>query len=345
MQFSAEMIAAGLGGEIVGNKDVTVSEFAKIEEGHKGAISFMANPKYEHYVYTTESSIVIVNRSWEPKGEVKVTLIKVDDAYGCFAKLLELYAAYKPKKKGVHPTAVVAESATVGEDCYIGAYAVVDEGAKIGNGVSIYPHVYVGDGATVGDGTTLYSGVKIYEGCKIGKRCVLHAGAVMGSDGFGFAPNAAGSYDKIPQIGIVTIEDDVEIGANTTIDRATMGSTVIEKGAKLDNLVQIGHNVVIGESTVMAGQSAVAGSAKVGKRCMIGGQAGVVGHITVGDGSIVASVTGVSNSVPAGSQIMGNHGIDARRFRRVNAVYRNLPELQRTVNQLEKELKALKAQQ
>lgn len=342
MQFSAEMIAAGLGGEIVGNKDVTVSTFAKIEEGHPGAISFLANPKYEPYLYTTDSSIVIVNRSLELKGEVKATLIKVDDAYGCFAKLLELYAAYKPKKSGVHPTAVVAESAKVGEGCYIGAYVVVDEGAVIGEGVSLYPHVYVGDGATIGDGTTLHSGVKVYEGCKIGKRCIIHSGAVIGSDGFGFAPNAQGSYDKIPQIGIVTIEDDVEIGANTTIDRATMGSTVIEKGAKLDNLVQIGHNVVIGESTVMAGQSAVAGSAKVGKRCMIGGQAGIVGHVTVGDGTIVASVTGVSNSVPAGSQIMGNHGIDARRFRRVNAVYRNLPELQRSVNRLEKEVKELK---
>lgn len=342
MQFSAEMIAAGLGGEIVGNKDVTVSTFAKIEEGHPGAISFLANPKYEPYLYTTDSSIVIVNRSLELKGEVKATLIKVDDAYGCFAKLLELYAAYKPKKSGVHPTAVVAESAKVGEGCYIGAYVVVDEGAVIGEGVSLYPHVYVGDGATIGDGSTLHSGVKVYEGCKIGKRCIIHSGAVVGSDGFGFAPNAQGSYDKIPQIGIVTIEDDVEIGANTTIDRATMGSTVIEKGAKLDNLVQIGHNVVIGESTVMAGQSAVAGSAKVGKRCMIGGQAGIVGHVTVGDGTIVASVTGVSNSVPAGSQIMGNHGIDARRYRRVNAVYRNLPELQRSVNRLEKEVKELK---
>lgn len=342
MQFSAEMIAAGLGGDIVGNKDVTVSEFAKIEEGREGAISFMANPKYEHYVYTTESSIVIVNRSWEPKGEVKATLIKVDDAYGCFAKLLDLYAAYKPKKSGIHPTAVVAESATVGENCYIGPYAVVDEGAVIGQGVSLYPHTYVGDGVQVGDGSTLYAGVKVYEGCKIGKRCIIHAGAVIGSDGFGFAPNAQGSYDKIPQIGIVTIEDDVEIGANTTIDRATMGSTVIAKGAKLDNLVQIGHNVVIGESTVMAGQSAVAGSSKVGKRCMIGGQAGIVGHITVGDGSVVASVTAVSNSVPEGSQVMGIYGIDARRFRRVNAVYRNLPELQRTVNQLERDIKALK---
>lgn len=342
MQFTAEMIAAGLGGEIVGNKDVTVSTFAKIEEGHAGALSFMANPKYEHYVYTTESSIVIVNRSWEPKAEVKATLIKVDDAYGCFAKLLEMYVAYKPQKSGIHPTAVIAESATVGEGCYIGAYVVVDEGAVVGSGVKLYPHVYLGDGVKVGDGSTLYSGVKVYEGCKVGQRCIIHSGAVIGADGFGFAPNAQGSYDKIPQIGIVTLEDDVEIGANTTIDRATMGATVIRKGTKIDNLVQIGHNVVVGENTVMAGQSAVAGSAKIGNNCMIGGQAGVVGHCTVGDRTIVGSSTGVTSSVPEGSQIMGSFGIDAARFRRVNAVYRNLPELQRSVRELKKEVKRLK---
>lgn len=342
MQFTAEMIAAGLGGDIVGNKDVTVSTFAKIEEGHPGALSFMANPKYEHYVYTTDSSIVIVNRSWEPQGEVKATLIKVDDAYGSFAKLLELYASYKPRKKGIHPTAVVAESAKVGKDCYIGAYVVIDEGAEVGDGVSLYPHVYIGDGVKVGAATTLYSGVKVYEGCKIGQRCILHSGAVVGSDGFGFAPNTKGEYDKIPQIGIVTIEDDVEIGANTTIDRATMGSTIISKGTKIDNLVQIGHNVVVGANTVMAGQSAIAGSAKVGKNCMIGGQAGVVGHITVGDRTIVGSSSGVTSSVPEGSMIMGTFGFDAAKFRRVNAVYRNLPELQRTVRELKKEVESLK---
>lgn len=342
MQFTAEMIAAGLGGDIVGNKDVTVSTFAKIEEGHPGALSFMANPKYEHYVYTTDSSIVIVNRSWEPQGEVKATLIKVDDAYGSFAKLLELYASYKPRKKGIHPTAVVAESAKVGKDCYIGAYVVIDEGAEVGDGVSLYPQVYIGDGVKVGAATTLYSGVKVYEGCKIGQRCILHSGAVVGSDGFGFAPNAKGEYDKIPQIGIVTIEDDVEIGANTTIDRATMGSTIISKGTKIDNLVQIGHNVVVGANTVMAGQSAIAGSAKVGKNCMIGGQAGVVGHITVGDRTIVGSSSGVTSSVPEGSMIMGSFGFDAAKFRRVNAVYRNLPELQRTVRELKKEVESLK---
>ena len=342
MQFSAEMIAAGLGGDIVGDKSVTVSTFAKIEEGTKGALSFMANPKYEHYVYTTDSSIVIVNRSWEPKLPVKATLIKVDDAYGSFAKLLELYASYKPQKSGIHPTAVVADSATVGDGCYIGAYVVIDEGAKVGDGVKLYPHTYIGDGAVVGSKSTLYSGVKVYEGCKIGDRCILHSGAVIGSDGFGFAPNAKGEYDKIPQIGIVILEDDVEIGANTTIDRATMGATIVSKGTKIDNLVQIGHNVVIGANTVMAGQSAVAGSAKVGKNCMIGGQAGVVGHITVGDRSIIGSSSGVTSSIPEGSQIMGSFGIDAAKFRRVNAVYRNLPELQRSVRELKKEVEELK---
>ena len=342
MQFSAEMIAAGLGGDIVGNKDVTVSTFAKIEEGKAGAISFMANPKYEHYVYTTESSIVIVNRSWEPTQPVKATLIKVDDAYGCFAKLLDLYAAYKPQKKGIHPTAVVADNAKIGEDCYIGAYVVIDEGAEVGDGAKLYPHVYIGDGAKVGAGATLYSGVKVYEGCKIGARCILHSGSVVGSDGFGFAPNAQGSYDKIPQIGIVILEDDVEIGANTTIDRATMGATVISKGTKIDNLVQIGHNVVVGSNTVMAGQSAIAGSAKVGSNCMIGGQAGIVGHITVGDRTVVGSRSGVTTSVPEGSQIMGHFGFDASKFRRVNAVYRNLPEMQRNLKELKKEVEELK---
>ncbi len=344
MQFSAEMIAAGLGGEIVGNKDVTVSTFAKIEEGKAGALSFMANPKYENYVYTTASSIVIVNRSWQPQKPVSATLIKVDDAYGCFAKLLEMYVAYKPQKKGVHPTAVVADSAKVGEGCYIGAYVVIDEGAEIGDGVKLYPHVYVGDGAKVGSGSTLHSGVKVYEGCRIGQRCIIHSGAVVGSDGFGFAPNAKGEYDKIPQIGIVEIEDDVEIGANTTIDRATMGATIIRKGAKLDNLVQIAHNVVVGENTVMAGMSAIAGSAKVGKNCMIGGQAGVVGHVSVGDRTVVGARSGVTSALPEGSQVMGFYAIEAGKFRRVNAVYRNLPELQRAVRELRREVEELKNQ-
>jgi UDP-3-O-[3-hydroxymyristoyl] glucosamine N-acyltransferase len=342
MQFTAEMIAGLLNGTIVGDKNAAVSTVSSIDGGKAGSLAYLTNPKYESYLYTTEASIVLVDNNFEPKQEVKATLIKVDDAYGSFAKLLEMYVAYKPQKSGIHPTAVVADSAKVGKGCYIGAYVVIDEGAEVGDGVKLYPHVYLGDGVKVGEGSTLHSGVKVYEGCKIGQRCILHSGAVIGSDGFGFAPNAQGEYDKIPQIGIVVLEDDVEIGANTTIDRATMGATVISKGTKIDNLVQIGHNVVVGSHTVMAGQSAIAGSAKVGSRCMIGGQAGIVGHITVGDGTVVGSRSGVTSSLEAGSQAMGFYAIDAAKFRRVNAVYRNLPELQRTVRELKKEIEELK---
>ena len=342
MQFTAEMIAGMLNGEIVGDKNAAVSTVSSIDGGKAGSLAYLTNPKYEQYIYTTEASIVLVDKTFEPKEEVKATLIKVENVGECVLNLLEMYNATRPQKSGISKMASINEDASVGEGCYIGDFAVVERGAKLGNKVQIYPQCYIGDNVEIGEGTKLYPGVKVYEGCKIGQRCIIHSGAVIGSDGFGFAPNAKGEYDKIPQIGIVTIEDDVEIGANTTIDRATMGSTVIAKGAKLDNLVQIGHNVVVGENTVMAGQSAVAGSAKVGKNCMIGGQAGVVGHITVGDRSVVASSSGATNSLPEGSQVMGTYGIDVRRFRRVNAVYRNLPELQQTVNQLKKEVEALK---
>lgn len=342
MEFTAEMIAGFLGGEIVGDKQAAVWTVSSIEEGKKGSLAYLTNLKYEEFLYTTGASIVLCDKSFEPKQEVPATLIKVDNAAECIVKLLQMYAASKPRRKGISERASVAEGATIEGDSYVGDFAVIEQGAKVGANCQIYPQVYIGAGVTIGEGTTLYAGVKIYEGCHVGKNCILHAGAVIGADGFGFMPNAEGGFDKIPQLGNVIIEDDVEIGANTTIDRATMGSTVIEKGAKLDNLVQIGHNVVVGESTVMAGQSAIAGSAKVGKHCMIGGQAGIVGHITVGDGSIVASSSGASKSLPEGSQVMGTYGIDVARFRRVNAVYRNLPELQQSVSRLEKEVKALK---
>lgn len=337
MKFSAEMIAAALGGEVVGNKDVSVSTLAKIEEGEEGALSFLANPKYEHYIYSTRSSIVIVARSFEPKQEVEhATLVKVDDPYGCFAKLLEMYVVSKPQKSGIHPTAVIDPTATIGEGCYIGAYAVIDAGAKVGNGCNIYPHCYIGDRVTIGDNTMLYSGVKIYEECKVGNRVIVHAGAVIGSDGFGFAPNAEGKYDKIPQIGNVVVEDDVEIGANTTIDRATMGSTKLSRGVKLDNLVQIAHNVVVGEDTVAAAMTGIAGSTKVGRNCMFGGQVGIVGHITVGDRVHAASQTGITNNTGDDVTLMGFPGMPAGKFRRSNAVYRNLPEMKKTVDKLEK---------
>ncbi|MBP3331460.1 MAG: UDP-3-O-(3-hydroxymyristoyl)glucosamine N-acyltransferase [Tidjanibacter sp.] len=342
MEFSAEMIAAALGGEIVGDKSAVVSTLSKIEEGQKGSLSFLANPKYENYIYTTEASIVIVNKSFNPTQEVKSTLIKVDDAYGCFAKLLELYNAAKPQKKGIHASAVIDETAQVGENAYIGAYAVIDRGAKVGDNAKIYPHVYVGDGVRIGKNVTLFSGVKIYEGCVLGDNVTIHSGTVIGADGFGFAPNEKGEYDKIPQIGNVVIEDNVEIGANTCVDRATMGSTVIKRGVKLDNLIQIAHNVVIGDNTVMAAQTGVAGSCKVGKNCMMGGQSGIVGHITIGDRVQVGSKAGVSNNVADGEVVMGYPSMPVGKFRRANAVMRNLPEMANRLNKLEKEVAEIK---
>lgn len=341
MEFSAEMIAAYLGGEIVGNAQATVSTFAKIEEGHPGALSFLANPKYEHYIYETQSSIVIVGKDFKPQHDVKATMIKVEDAYGSFAKLLELYAAHKPRRTGISEKADISPEAKVGNSCYIGAFAVIEAGAKIGDNVCIYPNTYVGEGVTIGDNTTLYAGVKVYEGCRIGRNVIVHAGAVIGADGFGFAPQEDGSYSKIPQIGNVVIEDNVEIGANTCIDRATMGSTIIHRGVKLDNLIQIGHNVVIGENTVCASQVGVAGTSKVGRHCMLGGQVGIAGHLTIGDNAQIGSKAGISNNVPADSVYFGYPALPISRYHRANAVFRNLPELSKTVYRLEKQMAEL----
>ena len=341
MEFSAEMIAAYLGGEIVGNTQTTVSTFAKIEEGHPGALSFLANPKYEHYIYDTQSSIVIVNNDFKPQHEVKATMIKVEDAYGSFAKLLELYAAHKPRRTGISDKADIAPDANVGCNCYIGAFSVIETGATIGDNVYIYPNAYIGAGVTVGDNTILYAGVKVYEGCRIGRNVIVHAGAVIGADGFGFAPQEDGCYSKIPQIGNVVIEDDVEIGANTCIDRATMGSTIIHRGVKLDNLIQIGHNVVIGENTVSASQVGVAGTSKVGRHCMLGGQVGIAGHLTIGDNVQIGSKSGISNNIPDGTVYFGYPALPISRYHRANAVFRNLPELSKTVYRLEKQMAEL----
>ncbi len=344
MEFTAEMIASYLGGDIVGDSGTKVSEFAKIEEGREGALSFIANPKYEHYIYETRSTIVIVNRSFIPTGTVHPTLIKVDDAYGSFAKLLELYAAHQPRKRGISDKADISPDASIGTDCYVGAFAVIEAGTKIGDGTCIYPHVYIGDGVTIGKGTTINSGVKIYAGCRIGDNVTIHAGTVIGADGFGFAPNADGTYSKIPQIGNVVIEDDVEIGANTCIDRATMGSTIIRRGVKLDNLIQIGHNVVIGENTVCAAQVGIAGTCKVGSNCMFGGQVGLAGHLTVGDRVQLGSKSGISNNVPSGETYLGYPALPVGKFHRSNAVFRNLPELSKTVYRLEKQMAELTAE-
>ncbi len=341
MEFSAEMIAGFLDGKVEGDKDAKVSSFAKIEEGHAGALSFLANPKYEHYIYGTESSIVIVGDTFEPKEPVKATLIKVPDAYGAFAKLLELYAANKPQKSGISPKADIAESAKMGAGCYVGAFAVIEGGAVIGDNVKIYPQAYIGDGVKIGDNTIIYSGVKIYEGCVIGNNVILHAGAVIGADGFGFAPDEKGNFNKIPQIGNVVIEDNVEIGANTCIDRATMGSTFIRRGVKLDNLIQVGHNAVVGENTVAAAQVGIAGTSKVGKNCMFGGQVGISGHITIADGVQLGSQSGVPNDIKEAGAYLGSPPLPGLQFHRAQAALRKLPDLGKTVARIEKELSVI----
>lgn len=341
MEFTAEMIAGFIGGEIVGDKDITVTTIAKIEEGTTGALSFLSNIKYEQYIYTTGASIVIVNRDFEPKSAVKSTLIKVDDAYGCFAKLLELYVANKPRKTGISPQAAIDPSVTFGKDCYVGEFAVIGADARIGNDCRIYPQTWVGDNVTIGDNVTLFPGVRIYDECVIGNNVIINAGSVIGADGFGFAPNTEGGFDKIPQIGIVVIEDDVEIGVNTCIDRATMGYTRIQKGVKLDNLIQIGHNASIGENTVCAAQVGIAGSSKLGANCMLGGQVGVAGHITIGNRVRMASKTGISNDVGDDQIYMGSPGLPVSKFHRSNAVFRNLPELSTDVQTLKKQMKKI----
>lgn len=341
MEFTAEMIAGFLGGEIAGNKEAKVTTIAKIEEGAHGALSFLSNPKYEPYLYSTESSIVIVNRDFEPKEAVKATMIRVDDAYGCFARLLELYAANKPRKTGISAQAAIDPSARLGKDCYVGEFAVICSGVRIGNNCKIYPQVYIGDNVKIGDNVTLFAGVKIYEECEIGNNVIIHAGAVIGADGFGFAPNNEGGFEKIPQIGNVIIEDNVEIGANTCIDRATMGSTRIHRGVKLDNLIQIGHNASIGENTVCAAQTGIAGSSRLGANCMLGGQVGVAGHLTVGDRVRMGSKTGVSNNIGDDQVYMGYPAQPISKFHRSSAVFRNLPELSTDVQTLKKQMKRI----
>ncbi len=317
---------------------------AKIEEAGAGALCFLSNMKYEPYIYTTGASVVIVGKDFTPSQPVKATMVKVDDAYGAFAKLLELYVANKPRKSGVSPQAAIDPKAEVGEGCYVGEYAVICAGAKVGKNCRIYPGVYIGDHVKIGDNALIYPRVTIYEECVLGNNVTVHAGTVIGSDGFGFAPNASGSYDKIPQIGNVVIEDDVEIGANTCIDRATMGSTRIKRGVKLDNLIQIAHNVTIGEDSVLAAQNGIAGSTKIGRNCMFGGQVGIVGHIEVGDRVQLGSKAGVSNNIPDGQVHVGYPSQPGMQFHRSHAIFRNLPDLSKKVGALEKEVARLKAE-
>ena len=342
MEFSAKQIAEYLGGTVEGNPEAKVSTFAKIEEGVPGAISFLANPHYAHYLYTTESSIVLVNKDFQLEQEVKATLVRVDNAYECIARLLTLYQSTMQKRKGVHALAFVAESAKLGEDVYVGPFAYVGDGVEIGRGTQIYPSAVVEEGATIGEDCILYPHATVYYGCKLGNRVTLHSGAVIGADGFGFAP-AADGYEKIPQIGIVTIEDDVEIGANTCVDRSTMGTTLIHRGVKLDNLVQVAHNCEVGSHTVMSAQVGVAGSTKIGEWCMFGGQVGIAGHAVIGDRVLSGAQAGIAGSIRKGNvTVQGSPAIDAKSFMRSSVVFKYLPEMQNELNRLKKEVEALK---
>ncbi|MBQ4277244.1 MAG: UDP-3-O-(3-hydroxymyristoyl)glucosamine N-acyltransferase [Bacteroidaceae bacterium] len=344
MKITAQQIAAYINGTVDGNPDAEVTTFAKIEEGVPGAISFLANPQYEHYIYDTRSSVVLVNAGFQPSQPVAPTLIRVANAYEAVSRLLQLYESMKPRPTGISSMAFIDPSAKVGEGVYIAPFAVVEAGAEVADGVQLHPHATVGANAKIGKDTVLYAGVTVYHDCKVGANCILHAGSVVGADGFGFAPTANG-YEKIPQIGIVTIEDNVEIGANTCIDRSTMGTTIIHQGVKLDNLVQIAHNVEVGANTVMSAQVGVAGSCKVGQWCMLGGQVGVAGHITLGDRVNAAAQSGLAGGrmlKQGNCTVMGYPAIEHQNFARSAAVYKNLPELQNRVNHLERELEELR---
>lgn len=336
MEFSAKQIAALLSGSIEGNEEVFVSDVAKIEEGRKGTLSFLANPKYTPYIYETESSIVIVNRDFVAEKAVKATLIRVEDAYSSFARLLELYQQLKNDKKGISSLAFIASGASLGDDVYVGEFAFVGEKTTLGNGVKIYPQVYIGDRCFVGEGSVLYPGVKLYEGTVVGKNCIVHAGCVIGSDGFGFAPQSDKTYKKVPQTGNVIIEDNVELGANTTIDRATLGSTIVRKGVKLDNLIQVAHNVEIGENTVIAALTGISGSTKIGAGCMFGGQVGLAGHLTIADEVKVGAQAGIASHVKEkGQVIIGTPAIPILDFKRASVHFKNLDSIVKNLRELE----------
>lgn len=340
MTFKASQIAELVHGRLVGNPNADVCSFAKIEEAGPNDITFLANPKYIHYIYDTDAAVVLVRNDFEPTGPVKPTLIHVDDPYSTLSNLLEIAAAaVAPHPAGIEQPSYIAPGVTLPDDVYVGAFAYIAKGAKIGRGVKIYPQAYIGEGVEIGEGTVIYPGAKIYYGCRIGSNCIIHAGAVVGADGFGFAPLPDGTYHKIPQIGIVVIEDNVEIGANTTVDRATMGATTIRRGAKLDNLIQAAHNTEIGENTVLAAQVGIAGSTKVGQNCMVGGQVGFAGHISVGDRVRIAAQSGIPNSVPSDSQIMGSPALDSKKYMRQTVYVKRLGDLFDRVDALEKSIR------
>jgi UDP-3-O-[3-hydroxymyristoyl] glucosamine N-acyltransferase len=344
MEFTASQIADYLQGSIVGNEWATVTTVAEIENAKSGSLAFLSNPKYTPYIYDTQASIVLVNDTFIPEKEVKATLIKVPDAYASFARLLDLYTQFQKKKEGIHETAIIPATATLGENVYLGEYVVLGENVTLGDNVKIYPNTYIGDGVSIGNDTTIYSGSNIYSETKIGTHCIIHSGTVIGSDGFGFAPRNDGTFEKIAQIGNVEIEDYVEIGSNCSIDRATLGTTWIRKGAKLDNLLQVAHNVEIGENTVIAAQTGISGSTKIGKNCMVGGQAGIVGHIQIADGVKIQAQSGVGKSInKPGVSIQGSPAFDYSQFNRSFVIFKNLEKLEKRVRELEAKLKEVES--
>jgi UDP-3-O-[3-hydroxymyristoyl] glucosamine N-acyltransferase len=343
MEFSAQQIAQIIKGQVEGNIDVKVGNFSKIEEGKPGTITFLSNPKYASFIYETQASIALVNDDFSPEKELPstLTLIRVPNAYAALAQLLSLVESYKPKKRGIETPSFISPSAKLSENNYIGAFAYIGEEVELGENVAIYPNAYIGDRVQIGDNTVIYAGVKIYENCRIGKNCIIHAGAVIGADGFGFAKEGD-IYKKIPQLGNVVIEDQVEIGANTTIDRAVMDSTIIRQGVKLDNLIQIAHNVELGENTVIAAQAGISGSTKVGKNCIMAGQVGLGGHIKIGDNVSIGAQSGIISNIEEGRNIMGSPAIDVKNFFRSSIIFSKLPDMYKQLHQLQKEIELLK---
>ncbi|WP_194767546.1 UDP-3-O-(3-hydroxymyristoyl)glucosamine N-acyltransferase [Tamlana sp. I1] len=336
MKFTAQQIAEILEGDVVGNPNVEVSKLSKIEEGFEGALTFLANPKYTPHIYSTKASIAIVNKTFKPEHDIQTTLIKVDDAYLAFSKILEFYNSVKLNKLGIENPSYISESSSYGENIYIGAFSYISDNVVLGDNVKIFPNVYIGDNVVIGDNTIVFSGAKIYAECIIGKNCIVNSGCIIGADGFGYAPNEEGGYNKVPQTGNVIIEDFVDIGAATTIDRATLGSTIIRKGVKLDNQIQIAHNVEIGENTVIAAQTGVAGSTKIGKNCQIGGQVGIAGHITIGNNVRVQAQSGIGRNVQDNETLQGSPAIKLNDYNKAYVHFKNLPNIVKNINDLQK---------
>lgn len=340
MKFTATQIAGILEGDIVGNPDVEVSKLAKIEEGTEGTLTFLANPKYTPYIYSTKSSITIVNNDFEPENSISTTLIKVEDAYKAFSTLLHYYNQVKMNKVGIEQPSVISESATYGENLYLGAFSYLGDNVQIGDNVKVYPNSYIGDNVQIGNNVVIFSGAKIYSDCVIGNNCVINSGAIIGADGFGFTPNEKGEYNKVPQTGNVILEDNVDIGAGTTIDRATLGSTVIRKGVKLDNQIQIAHNVEIGKNTVIAAQTGIAGSTKIGENCQIGGQVGIVGHINIGNNVKVQAQSGIGRNVKDNEVLQGSPALTYGDYNKSYVYFKNLPKIVKQLDELDKKVKS-----